>query len=164
MLNAGITFTINVAYAISETESNEISPVTSHDYNGTWRTSNFTINLTAIYNESDINETYYRVNDEQIKTVTANGQPFVTKEGAAKKVEYWSVDNAGNQENLKILTNIKLDKTVPTESIMINDGAACLNDFNSSEVIPLTTGCYFWRCSDALFRPRLWRLGRLRYF
>jgi len=36
----------------------------------------------------------------------------------------WSVDNAGNQETHNMLTGIKLDKTVPTGSITINDGAA----------------------------------------
>jgi cell division septation protein DedD len=50
-------------------------------------------------------------------------QPRITTEGAANTLEYWSVDNAGNNEQHKTLTQIKLDKTAPTGSIQINSGA-----------------------------------------
>ena len=126
LLIAGICFnaTEGVAYASSGTEVDNVPPTTSHDYDGAWHTSDFTITLTATDHESDVNETYYRINDEPIKTVSADGQPFITEEGADNTLEYWSVDNAGDQETPKMLTDIKLDKTVPTGSITINDGAA----------------------------------------
>ena len=73
-------------------------PTTSHDYNGTWYTSNFSITLTATDHESDVNKTYYQINDGPIKTVSADGQPLITEEGADNTLTYWSVDNAGNQE------------------------------------------------------------------
>ena len=48
-------------------------------------------------------------------------------EGAHNRLEYWSVDSAGNQENHHVLADIKLDKTAPTGSILINNGAAYSN-------------------------------------
>ena len=99
-----------------------VPPTTAHDYNGVWRTSNFTITLTATDNIGSVNETYYQINDDLIKKVSFNGQPLIIEEGADNKLEYWSVDNAGNQETHKISAIIKLDKTMPTSTITINDG------------------------------------------
>ena len=125
MIIAGVCFNANesVAYASSGTEVDNLPPTTSHDYNGTWYTSNFSITLTATDHESDVNKTYYQINDGPIKTVSADGQPLITEEGADNTLTYWSVDNAGNQETPKMLTFIKLDKTVPKGSITIDDGA-----------------------------------------
>jgi hypothetical protein len=90
-------------------------PTTVHDYNSLWHTEDFTITLAATDDMSGVAETYYRINDGSIQNVTANGQPLMTTEGANNKLEYWSVDNAGNEElPHKVLTGIKLDKTYPT--------------------------------------------------
>lgn len=90
-------------------------PVTEHDYDGSWRNADFIIMLTATDNINGIAETYYQINDGSVKAVGADGQPLITSEGANNTLEYWSVDNAGNEElPHKILSGIKLDKTVPT--------------------------------------------------
>ncbi len=99
-----------------------VPPTTSHDYNGAWHTSDFTINLTGT-DSSGISETFYRINGGEIQNISRDGQPRITTENSNNKLEYWSVDNAGNQETPKILTDIKLDKTVPTGTMMINYGA-----------------------------------------
>ncbi len=88
-------------------------PITTDDYDEKWHTSDFTITLSAIDDESGVAETYYRINDGSIKTLSADGQPFVTTESANNTLEYWSTDNAGNEELHKNLTGIKLDKTAP---------------------------------------------------
>jgi hypothetical protein len=88
-------------------------PVTTDDYDVTWHTSDFTIILTAVDEGSGVAETYYRINDGPIMTVSAAGQPVITSEGADNTLEYWSVDNAGNEESSNILTGIMLDKTPP---------------------------------------------------
>ena len=88
-------------------------PLTTHDYDGAWRTSDFTIILSTVDDESGVAETYYRINDGAIKTLGADGQPFITTEGADNTLEYWSTDNAGNEELHRNLTEIKLDKTAP---------------------------------------------------
>jgi parallel beta-helix repeat protein len=90
-------------------------PTTIHDYDSLWHTSDFTITLTATDDLSGVAETYYRINDGPIQNVSAHGHSLITTEGADNKLEYWSVDNAGNEElPHKILTGIKLDKTYPT--------------------------------------------------
>jgi hypothetical protein len=93
-------------------------PVTSCAYSDIWHAADFTINLTSTdpsgrYNEyavSGVSQTYYRINDGPTMTVDANGQPLITKEGNDNKLEYWSIDNAGNEEPHNTLTGIKLDK------------------------------------------------------
>lgn len=102
-------------------------PTTSNDYDGTWQTSDFTITLSAIDNESGIAETFYRINGEATKTVSADGQPLINTEGANNTLEYWSIDNAGNEETPSIITDIRLDKTAPLGSILINENATYTN-------------------------------------
>ena len=119
LLMVGICFnaTETVVYA-----QDNVPPTTSHDYNGAWYTSDFTINLTAT-DSSGISETCYRINGGEIQNISRDGQPRITTENSNNTLEYWSIDNVGNQETPKILTDIKLDKTVPTASMTINYGA-----------------------------------------
>ena len=95
-------------------------PITEHDYDGTWRKSDFTITLTATDNINRIEEIYYRINNVPIKKVSVDGQPFFTDESANNTLEYWSVDWAGNEEfPHKVLTGIKFDKTRPLIGVPI---------------------------------------------
>jgi parallel beta-helix repeat protein len=90
------------------------APITTCDYDGLWHTEAFTIDLIASDDKSGIFEIYYRTNSGPIQNISAYGQPFITTESANNTLEYWSVDNAGNEElPHKTLTGIKLDKTVP---------------------------------------------------
>jgi len=108
-------------------------PITNNDYDGKWHTSNFTITLTATDNESGVAETYYRVNNGQTQNVSTNDQPQITLESANNTLEYWSVDNVGNEElPHNVLTGIKLDRTPPTGSIFIGGN---LTYVNSTSVI-----------------------------
>jgi len=101
--------------AVTAKNPDETPPTTSNDYDSLWHTSDFAIILTATDDLSGVAETYYKINDGPTKTVSADGQPLITTEGADNKLEYWSVDNADNEElPHKILTGIKLDKTYPT--------------------------------------------------
>jgi len=98
------------------------APVTTDDYDGLWHNQDFVITLIA-EDFSGINATYYRINGAlPVSNVSADGQPLFTIENANNTLEYWSVDNASNEEKPhKILTGIKLDKTVPYGSILINN-------------------------------------------
>jgi len=101
-------------------------PVTTEDYDGEWQTSDFTINLEA----SDyfgVNQTYYKINGGITKSVSADGQPQITVENADNTLEYWSTDIAGNEEIHHFLTQIKLDKTLSTGTLQINNGATYTN-------------------------------------
>lgn len=89
-------------------------PVTFNDYDGLWHTTNFTIILTATDGLSGVAEIYYKINDGPTKLLSIDGQPYIITEGTDNKLEYWSVDNAGNEElPHNFLTGIKLDKTYP---------------------------------------------------
>ncbi len=88
-------------------------PITRHDYDGTWRKSSFTVNLTATDGEgSGIRTIKYRLNDSYEKSVDVDGQPFIDEQGESK-LEYWSIDNAGNEEPHKILSKVRLDRMPP---------------------------------------------------
>ena len=113
------------------------SPSTLHDYDDMWHSSDFTIPLTAADYESGVAETYYRINGGPVKAVSTDGQPLITTEGANNTLEYWSVDNASNEElPHKIVTGIKLDKTSPTGSLTINSNAPYTN--STSVTLTLT--------------------------
>ncbi|MGD8505569.1 MAG: PKD domain-containing protein [Candidatus Bathyarchaeota archaeon] len=110
-------------------------PTTVDDYDGLWHTTDFTITLTATDDMSGVAETYYKINDGPTKTVSTHGQPLITIEGANNKLEYWSIDKAGNEElPHKILTRIKLDKTAPTGSVIVNNG----DTYTTSTSVTLT--------------------------
>lgn len=104
------------------------APITTNDYDGKWHTANFTITLTGTDNESGVAETYYRVNNGQTQDVSTNDQPQITLESANNTLEYWSVDNVGNEElPHNVLTGIKLDRTPPTGSIFIGGNPTYVN-------------------------------------
>ena len=87
-------------------------PITTDNYDGAWHNS-ITITLAGTDAASGMNETYYKINDGATKSVSVDSQPLIMTEGATNKLEYWSVDVAGNVESSKILSDIKIDATVP---------------------------------------------------
>lgn len=102
-------------------------PVTSNNYDGLWHTTDFEITLTATDDSSGVNETFYKTNNGQTQNVSIGGQPLITSENANNTLEYWSVDNVGLEESHHFLTGIKLDKTAPHGSIVIDNGAIYTN-------------------------------------
>jgi hypothetical protein len=112
-------------------------PVTKNNYDGLWHTSDFTITLTATDDSSGVAETFYITNGGATKTVSTDGQPLITTEGSNNKLEYWSTDKAGNAETHNVLNNIKLDKTTPTGSITIDNGAS--STMSTAVTLTLTT-------------------------
>jgi hypothetical protein len=90
------------------------APVTSDDYEGKPHTAGFTITLTATDNQTGVADTFYRINSGVTQTVTENGQPLISMAGV-NKLEYWSEDNAGNQESIHTISNIIIGSTNATE-------------------------------------------------
>ncbi|MDW8023844.1 MAG: PKD domain-containing protein, partial [Nitrososphaerota archaeon] len=125
-------FRNSTTMSITVLEDN-VSPVTMDYYGGGWCNKDFTVTLTATDHESGIADTYYRINNGPIKAVSIHGHPRITTEGANNTLEYWGVDNAGNEEAHKILTGIKLDKTAPSSSISF-DGVLGENGWFVSDV------------------------------
>jgi hypothetical protein len=99
-------------------------PTVSTNYTDAWYTEDFSVNIAADY---PVSECYYRVNNGQICTVSADGQPRFATEASDNKLEYWSTWNiygTGNMElNHTTITGIKLDKTAPTAWMQINGGS-----------------------------------------
>jgi PKD repeat protein len=103
-------------------------PTTINNYDGNWHGSDFVITLSAVDNGSGVQSTWYKINSGPTRNVLASGQPLITTEGANNTLEYWSIDNVGNEElPHKLLTGIKLDKTAPAGSLQINDGSGYVN-------------------------------------
>jgi hypothetical protein len=113
--NGNVDFLVSVARITS----------TSNDYTGQWHNSDFKINLTP---DSNNCQTYYKINGGAVRVVAVNGQPLITTEGGNNVLEYWSVDEFGNEElPHKTLTSIQLDKTPPSGSFLINYGERYTN-------------------------------------
>ena len=111
-------------YVIADIAGDSKAPVTADNYDGQWHTRAFRINLTATDDISGIAETNYKINNGATQSLKEAGQPIIRTEGANNKLEYWSVDVAGNEESPKVLTDIKLDTTAPKGSITINNDNA----------------------------------------
>lgn len=111
---SGAAFFWNVSFETVPYANDSIAPATTNDYNGSWRPVDFTINLTAVDANSGVAVTFYKVNDGPRMSVSADGQPLIHTEGANNKLEYWSLDRAGNEEwPHHVLAGIKLDVTDP---------------------------------------------------
>ena len=65
-------------------------PAVTNNYTAGWYTTDTTIYLTA---DSNVNETFYKINNGPTFNVTANGQPVITTEGDNNTLEYWSTWN-----------------------------------------------------------------------
>ena len=91
-------------------------PVTNISFNpqepdgeNDWYVSNVTVTLNA-YDEDGVNVTYYRINSEEWKKYT---EPFtLSEDGEDILIEYYSVDNTGNVEDVKHIT-VDIDQTKP---------------------------------------------------
>jgi len=88
-----------------------VPPVTTDDYDEDWQTSDFTITLTAVDDETDVAETFYKINNGTTKTVSDDGQPLMDEEGSDNELRFWSEDLAGNVEDVEVVSDITLDKT-----------------------------------------------------
>lgn len=126
-------------------------PSTTDDYDGLWHTADFTITLTV--NEPfGVAQTFYRVNNGALNSVSANGQPRITTESINNTLEYWSVDLVGNEElPHNVLTQIKLDKTAPTAKIkdtqvVTSELSVSFNGSESSDNFAIAN--YTWNFGD----------------
>ena len=127
------------------------SPTTIDDYDGLWHTADFTVTLNATDDKSGVKETCYKINDGPTQNISAHGQPLITTESDDNKLEYWSVDNAGNNETHHVLTGIKLDKTQPaadagSNQTVTEDALVRFDGSASSDNIGIVS--YAWAFTD----------------
>ncbi|MFA5102556.1 MAG: hypothetical protein WC525_05340 [Candidatus Thermoplasmatota archaeon] len=87
-----------------------LNPPDPDGQNG-WYINNVTVTLSTTDNESGVNVTYYRVNTTSWEIYI---EPFIlSNDGCPILIEYYSIDNAGNEETPKSVV-LKIDKTPPT--------------------------------------------------
>jgi large repetitive protein len=87
------------------------APKTVSDNTGKWHQDQVTVNLVAKDELSDVAKTYYSINGSEF----VEGIQFTVSKEGINKVSFYSVDNAGNKEELQT-TEIKIDKTAPVVS------------------------------------------------
>jgi hypothetical protein len=98
-------------------------PQVTSDYDGSWRSADFTVNLSS--DGEGITQIHYRLNGGfETQTITVSGQPKVTVEGS-NLLEYWGVwsNGATNIELEHTSINVRIDKSPPNGFLEINDGA-----------------------------------------
>jgi WD40 repeat protein len=112
-------------------------PITNHDYDGLWHNSNFSINLSASDGDGiGILAIYYKINYGAKKDIRRDGQPKITDEGK-NTLEYWSADKLENEEEHKVLSDIKLDKTPPSFSDWVKDPQVLSKEYSGNFRISL---------------------------
>jgi len=95
-----------------------------------WYRSPVIIHFAAVDDLSGVAATYYRVNDEDVES----GIRAVIEDEGVHTVTYWSVDRAGNVEDVKSLS-VSIDLTAPRIAFDVVDGTEFTVDQN------VTIGC-----------------------
>ena len=89
--------------------SASLNPETPNGQNN-WYTVQVNVTLTANDEISGVAATYYRINDGPTQIYTV---PFAISDDGIYTTQFWSIDNAGNNETAKEI-GFKIDKTPPT--------------------------------------------------
>jgi large repetitive protein len=95
----------------AEVKIDKTAPETVSDVTDKWNKGEVTVNFTATDNLSGVDKTFYSLNG----TDFVEGTTFTVNEEGVKTVYFYSVDNAGNLEEVKT-AEVKIDKTAPTAS------------------------------------------------
>lgn len=114
------------------------APVTSAKIAGSgsndWYNSDVTVTLTSKDNLSGVDRTEYKIS-ESGDWIPYNG-PVVMKQDGVYKLQYRSMDRAGNTEETKQQI-IKIDKTMPCFKLIVN-GNDLKNGASFDDYLPLT--------------------------
>jgi parallel beta-helix repeat protein len=129
--NAGNQESMKSAHA----KLDKTPPTTTDNAPQTWQTSAFTISLACSDNAdgSGCKETMYRIDGSSWQTGSSVN---IATEGD-HLIEYYSVDNAGNQESIKD-THAKIDNTAPTSSISLSGLSGNAGWWRSNVTVTLT--------------------------
>ncbi len=115
--NVGNIETTKVAFLKIDTNP----PHTTHTVTGllgnnSWYISDITIILTATDNTSGINRTYYHIDDENWSIYTT---PILITSDDSHNLSYYSVDTAGNTQQIQDQFVFKIDQTTPTINLTL---------------------------------------------
>jgi large repetitive protein len=87
------------------------APTTVSNSNDKWNKAEVTLNLSATDHLSGVAKTYYSINGSGI----VEGTQFKVNQEGINKVSFYSVDNAGNKEEVQTV-EVKIDRTAPVVS------------------------------------------------
>jgi cytochrome c len=120
-----ICISVTPSIGISNYLDDTIPPVTTISFNppepdgeNGWYVSNVTVTLNATDDQSGVNITYYKINNGSWETYNL---PFILWESNYYTIEFYSIDYAGNVENVQS-ANCKVDE-IPPNTIVIYHGA-----------------------------------------
>ncbi|MFI2857732.1 alginate lyase family protein [Paenibacillus sp. JSM ZJ436] len=102
-------------YVIAIYGADTTAPVTTDNVPAGWSNTDVTVKLIATDEETGIATTYYSINGSEPST----GSTISFESEGVHILQYWSVDHAGNQEDVKT-TLIRIDKTAPTLEIVLS--------------------------------------------
>jgi hypothetical protein len=111
----------------SEYSTPLVAPVTTDSGIDTnWHNTPVTVTLTCVdTNGSGCKTTYYTTDNTDPSLTSSTGNSFTLSTEGQYTIKYFSTDNAGNTETIKIATNtVKIDKTIPQISVTINPTTA----------------------------------------
>jgi len=97
----------------------EMDPSTPNG-NNDWYTTAVTFTFEAHDNVSPQEEliTYYSIDDGTVRTYDDNNKPRISTDGGYHRIEFYSVDAAGNEEDPhQVIDTIKMDVTDPSVTI-----------------------------------------------
>jgi large repetitive protein len=92
------------------------APETTDNASDSWYKTDAKVTLSANDNLSGVQKTYYSINDSEF----VEGSSIMVSDEGVNLVKYYSVDAAGNIENVKS-TEVKIDKTAPTITANVED-------------------------------------------
>ena len=106
----------------------EVSPLSPNGENGWYIVSvEFTLYPHDDVSPSEEINTYYKINDGSVQIYDSNNKPRISAEQSNNKIEFWSVDEAQNEElPHKVVSGIKIDRIEPTASIETPPGGVVL--------------------------------------
>ncbi|MGV2939777.1 Ig-like domain repeat protein [Mesobacillus sp. LC4] len=114
-------YSVDKAGNIEQTQTDTVkidseAPVTSDNVSDIWYNTSFEVVLNADDNLSKVDKTYYSINGSEF----IEGASFEVSEEGIIEVEYYSIDKAGNKEEVN-KTQVKIDKTAPTISVDVQE-------------------------------------------
>ncbi|MFZ3060900.1 MAG: chitobiase/beta-hexosaminidase C-terminal domain-containing protein [Candidatus Methanoperedens sp.] len=155
-------------------------PTTMDDSDGKWHNSDITLKLSATDNLSGVHSTYYKVDPANknfiqslagwfynviglAKTDTLQGDSISISEEGVFDIQYYSDDNAGNEEipiPEKSMKQVKIDKTPPVTQIALSGtlGGTC---YGSDVIVSLNTNDALSGKADTIYT--LDSTGQLSY-
>ncbi|MFC4321495.1 rhamnogalacturonan lyase family protein [Litchfieldia salsa] len=117
-------------YLVSAKKPDVTAPETTHEIVGEahndWYRETVTVNLTATDSESEVDGTYFTINDGETQT----GNSVVLEEEGKYTIQFWSEDEVGNVEEKKEV-GINIDRTAPAIQFSVENGT----EFGIDEVV-----------------------------